>query len=104
MKLLHVARRSAYHLRARIFTRLVGLLNDYVGINHRESYEVSGISAVNGLILGLRWSYYENGHKTRWNVDHLPDGSVHASGNPCERNPDIAAFKKMVAQKLAEIG
>ena len=47
---------------------LLNRLYDYFCINLRESDEVSGISAINDLILGLLWAYYASSHMTSWNV------------------------------------
>ncbi len=44
---------------------MLNVLNDYAGLNQDDPDKVNSLSAVNGIILGLRWTYYEHGHKTK---------------------------------------
>ncbi len=83
---------------------ILNVLHNYAGLNQEDLDSVSSLSSVNGIILGLRWTYYEHGHKTMWTLRQRPDGTAQAFGNPLEGNIYISKFRKIMKRKIAEIG
>ena len=85
------------------FKLVLNILYDYSAPNDGDIEKVNRLSAVNGIIIGLRWAYYEHGHRSNWTVPYMPDGRIEVSGNPLDGNADIVEFHKMMARKLAEM-